>query len=78
MLAALVQQLIDVSVARLLTVATVTGTVGNLVTIRRAGEVNPDAQSYPRLASYAAPVNGDECLCLRLGTGTLIIGRITR
>ena len=78
MLAHYVRTMIEAALSRLFTVATVTGTSGNLVTIRRTGEAASDAQSYPKLAAYAAPANGDECLCLNLGASTLIIGKVSR
>jgi hypothetical protein len=58
--------------------ATVTGTSGNLVTIKRPGQVAADPQSYPRLVSYATPTAADEVMVLKLGDGWICVGKITR
>ena len=78
MLAHYVRTMIEAALSRLFTVATVTGTSGNLVTIRRTGEAASDAQSYPKLAAYAAPANGDEVLVLQFGAGYIVLGKVTR
>lgn len=78
MLAKQIQLLIKLAIARLLFTGVVTGTVGNLVTLTRTGETVPDTQSYPRLASYAAPVAGDEVLVLAVGIGYLVVGKVVR
>ncbi len=58
--------------------ATVTGTSGNLVTIQRTGETAPDAQSYPRLNSYAAPAADDEVIVVQIGSGLIVLGKVLR
>lgn len=48
--------------------ATVTGTSGGLVEIRRQGQSVPDAQYYPAAAGLAATVSaGDLVVCLAIG-----------
>ncbi len=58
--------------------ATVTGTSGNLVTVRRTGQLIPDVQSYAKLASYSSPVADDEVIVLRIGGGYIVLGKVTR
>lgn len=57
---------------------TVTGTSGSLVTIQRTGQSAPDAQSYPKLASYGSPTNGDEVIIQRVGDGWIVLGKVVR
>lgn len=57
--------------------ATVTGTNGNLVLVRRQGETDPDPAGYPRLASYT-PSAGDEVLLTRIGGGYIVLGKVLR
>ncbi len=58
--------------------ATVTGTSGNLVTIRRTGQASADPQSYPALASYSMPAANDEVIVMRVGDGLIVIGKVVR
>ena len=77
-IAAWVAQLFDREYRARVFRATVTGTSGNLVTVQRPGQGSADAQSYPRLASYSSPVNGDEVLVIRLGDGLIVAGKVSR
>lgn len=54
--------------------ATVTGTSGNQVTISSQQATG----TFPRLVSYASPTADDEVLVMKLGTGYIVIGEITR
>jgi hypothetical protein len=56
---------------------TVTGTVGNLVTVQRPGMTAADPQSYPRLSSYT-PAVSDEVIVLRVGRGYIVCGKVVR
>lgn len=58
--------------------AVVTGTSGNLVTVKRTGQTNADTQSYPALVSYSSPTADDEVLVVRVGDGYVVVGEITR
>ncbi len=58
--------------------AEVTGTSGNLVTIRRIGRTTADTQSYPKLASYGSPIVDDEVWVVRRGKGWLVTGKVVR
>lgn len=58
--------------------ATVTGTSGNRVTVRRTGQAAADPQSYARLASYSTPQVDDEVLVARVGDGFIVLGKIVR
>lgn len=77
-LAAAVSKVVDAVLGELLFRAAVTGTSGNLVTIRRFGQTAADTQSYARLASYSTPTAGDEVLCLKVGSGVIVIGKVLR
>lgn len=57
--------------------AVVTGTSGELVTIQRTGQAEPDEQSYPRLASYGSPEADDEVVVVWLG-GYIVVGKVVR
>lgn len=57
---------------------TVTGTSGNLVTVRRTGQSAADPQSYARLASYTSPTIGDEVVVVRVGEGEFVVGKVLR
>ena len=58
--------------------ATVTGTSGNLVTIRRTGQSAADVQSYAKLASYSAPAADDEVIVAQIGRGWIVLGKVVR
>lgn len=58
--------------------AVVTGTSGNLVTVKRTGQGSADPQSYAKLASYSAPAVNDEVLVVKVGGGWLVCGKVTR
>ena len=58
--------------------AIVTGTSGNKVLIKRAGQAAADTQAYARLVSYATPAADDEVLVIEVGGGPLVVGKITR
>lgn len=58
--------------------ATVTGTSGNLVFIRRTGQLVADVQAYPRLVSYTSPAADDEVIVERLGGGFIVMGEVSR
>lgn len=57
--------------------ATVTGTSGNKVTIKPSGDGSAIG-SFAKLAAYAAPVNGDEVLVIKVGGNYLVCGKISR
>ena len=57
--------------------AQTTAVTGNLVTIRRHGQAGPEAKKAVILSSYT-PATGHEVLCIQLGTGVVILGRIIR
>ena len=76
-LASAVTEIVDNLNAAMLFRAVVTGTSGNLVTIRRFGQTSADTQSYARLASYTPSVS-DEVLCLKVGTGVIVLGKVLR
>lgn len=76
-LAQLVSKLIDRILRDRLFRATVTGTSGNKVKVQRAGE-SEDATYYARLTSYSSPTVTDEVICLRLGGGVIVLGKILR
>lgn len=54
--------------------ATVTGTSGNLVTIT-SQRVNG---SFPKLASYSSPQANDEVVVAKLGSGWIVLGKVSR
>lgn len=58
--------------------AVVTGTSGELVAIRRTGQVAADPQPYPRLASYASPQEDDEVIVAQVGDGLIVLGLVAR
>lgn len=47
-------------------------------TIRRTGQEVDDSQPYPILSSAGLLAAGDEVLCLRVGRGLVVIGKILR
>lgn len=73
-----VQQLIDSAIEGSTVIATVTGTSGNLIFIKRSGQSASDAQAYPKNASYASPIAGDEVVLRRVGTGWVVDYKISR
>lgn len=57
--------------------ATVTAVDGGFVTIRREGATTADTEQYARCASGTVRA-GDEVLCVRLGTQTVVVDAINR
>lgn len=55
----------------------VTGTLGDLVYVRRAEQSVADTQPYPHLDSYT-PTVADEVIVARVGKGYIIIGKVVR
>jgi exopolyphosphatase/pppGpp-phosphohydrolase len=55
--------------------ATVTGTAGDKVTIIPSTD-DAAAGSYAALASYDTPTADDTVLCLRVGGGILVVGKV--
>lgn len=55
--------------------ATVTGTSGTKVTIKPSTD-SVAAGSYVRLASYTTPTNNDLVLCIRVGGGIIVLGKV--
>lgn len=68
-LADIQRRAIDEALQNLVFTATVTGTSGSRVLIRRPTQSTPDGQSWPRLASYTSPQGDDRVLVLNLGAG---------
>lgn len=58
--------------------AIVQSSTSNSVRLRRTGQTVDDNQDYPVLSSAGTLFNGDEVLCLRVGRGLVIIGKILR
>jgi hypothetical protein len=59
-------------------IAIVTGTSGSLVTVKRLGQSAADTQSYPKLDSYSSPTADDEVEILKVGSGWIVQGKVTR
>lgn len=73
-MSAFVWRLIMVALAKYSYMAVVTGTSGNQVTVTVTG--HGLAGTFPRLASYSSPTNGDNVWCIRIGNKALVVGKI--
>lgn len=58
--------------------ATVDDVVGNTVRILRTGATDPDTQYYPSMDSAGTLVAADEVVVLRIGSGYIVLGKVTR